>query len=82
MKYVSLPEADYHVLGMVKSDMVALGRQIQLYATPSVMPGFIVFSRSPNNTPGLTPTRVSRRYMVNRTWYMDIFLSVGMTPSC
>ena len=35
MKYVSLPEADFHVLGMVKSDMVALGSQIQLYATPS-----------------------------------------------
>ena len=82
MKYVSLPEADCRLLDMVKADMVALGRQLQFHTTPNVIPGFIVFSRSSNTTPGLTPTRLGSKDKDSGTWYMDIISLVGMTPSC
>ena len=82
MKYAPLLEADCRVLDTVKSDMVSLGCQIQFHDTPNVIPGFIVFRRSSNTTPGLTPTRLGSRDMDDGTWYMDIASPVGMTPSC
>ena len=82
MKYASLPEDGCRVLNTVRSDMVPLGGQIQFHATPNVMPGFIVFRRSSNTTPGLASTRLGSRDMYDSTWYIDIALSVGITPSC
>ena len=82
MKYASLLEADCCVLDTLKSDMVTLARQIQLHATPNVMPDFIVFRRSSNTTFGLTPTRLGSRDMEDGTWYMDLAFSGDMKPSC
>ena len=82
MKYASLLEADCRKLDTVKADMVALERQLQFHATPNVMTGFIVFRRSSNTTPVLTPTRLGSRDMDDGTWYMDLVSSVGMTPFC
>ena len=82
MKYVSLPESYFHVLDTVKSDIVVLGCQLQFHATPSVMPGSILFSRSPNNTPGLMPIMLGSRNMVDGNWYFDLVLAVVITPSC
>ena len=82
MKYASLPEADCLILDTFKSDVVAFGRQLQFHAMPSLMPGFIVFRRSSNTTPGLTPTRLGSIDMYDGTWYMDLSSTVGMTPSC
>ena len=82
MKYASLPEADCCVLDTAKADMAALGYQLQFHATPSVIPGFIVFRRSPNTTPGLMPTRLGSRDMGDGTWYIYPALPVGITTSC
>ena len=82
MKYYSLSEADCRVLDTIRADIVALGSQLQFHATPNVMPGFIVFRRSSNTTPGLASTRLGSRDMYDSTWYIDIALSVGITPSC
>ena len=80
MKYVSLLETACRVLDTVKSDMVALGSQLQFHATPSVMPGFIVFRISSNTTPGLTPTRLGSIYMEDGNWYMYLVSLVGIPP--
>ena len=61
MKYESLLEADCRVIDTVEADIVSLGRHLQLHATLNVMPGFIVFRRSSDTTPGLTPTRLVSR---------------------
>ena len=53
MKYVSLLEADCGILDTVRANMVVLERQLQFHAMPSVIPGFIVFRRSPNQQKGL-----------------------------
>ena len=82
MKYASLPEADCCVLDTVKADMAPLGYQLQFHATPSVIPGFIVFRRSTNTNPGMTPTGLGSRDMGYGNWYMDLVSSVRMTPSC
>ena len=82
MKYASLPEADFHVLDTVKAGMVTLGIQLQFHATPNFMPVFIVYRRSPNTTPGRTPTRLGSRDMGDGTWYIYLASSVGMTPYC
>ena len=82
MKYASLPEDDCRVLDTVRSDMVSLGVQLQLHATPNFMLGFIVFRRSYSTTPGLAPTRLGGIYMDNGTFYIDPASLVGMTPSC
>ena len=81
MKYASLPEADCRVIDMVKSDMVTLGRQLQFYATPSVILGFMIFRKSSNTTPDLTPTRLGNIDKGNGNWYTDLALSVGTTTS-
>ena len=81
MKYYSLSEADCRVLDTIRADIVALGSQLQFHATPNVMPGFIVFRRSPNTTPEMTPTRLGSRYMGDGTWYMYLVSLVGMTTS-
>ena len=72
MKYASLVEADCTALDTVIANMVDLGRLLQFHATPNVMPGFIVFQRSPNTTTGLAPTRLGSTYIVDGTWYMDL----------
>ena len=82
MKYASLPVANFRVLDTVKDDIIALGKQLQFHATLNVMPGFMLFSRSSNTPPGLTPTRLSGMDMNDETWYTDRVLSVGMTPYC
>ena len=82
MKYASLLEADCCVLDTFKADMVALGHHIQFHAKANVMPGFIVFGRISNTTPGLKPTRLGSRDKDSGTWYMDLVSLVGMTPSC
>ena len=68
---------------LIRSNPVGRPRhQIQFYTLPSVMPDFMVFRRNSNTAPGLMPTRLGSRYMDDGTWYMDIALSVGITPSC
>ena len=81
MKYAPLPEADCRVIYTVKTNAVALGRRIQFHTTPNVMPCFIVFRRSSNNTPGLTPTSLGSRDMNDGTWYLYLVSLVGMTLS-
>ena len=82
MKYASLLEADCRVLDTVKANMVTFWSQLQFHATSNDITGFILLGRSSNIAPGLMPTRLGSRDMVDGTWYMDIASSAGMTPSC
>ena len=82
MKYAPLLEAYCRVLDMVRSDMVLIGDHIHFHATPNVIPGFIVFRRSSNTTPGLALNRLGSRDMEYGNWYIYLSSLVGMTPSC